>query len=1016
MLSLDALRTQFSDHFTSFELIENLVVRCIRSRQGRDFAVYYIDVSERIPGSVDELNAYQDRIVASRYFNGPKSLQWSQYLYFVISREVSTEIRTLVEGDRKYARKFVVNEQELTSALTPPKFQVAEGVIDASVISTWSELLAESNLDHAIFNNDSLPKRIERIEAEFGHKGLPKPSAANTPRPEAPPFITNLTLKEYRPCPRQRSFDLGTVTLLTGPNGTGKTSLLEAIELLYCGINKRDPKSKARYSMTASFRSGKPATVKQGVPASSELRARNLAWYGQTDIRTNTLYQSFSRYNFLDTDAAVGLADSKKDFEEDLSKLLVGPEASKTWREIERTAGELDKKLKQLSAIEQQVRLELDAVERQIAATAAVPKESDALLKSLANALVEAGWKEPPETLPENISELISSFGTRSPFVEEALTCEWAGTPATIEKLRNYITTSGSLIAESEAAIIDTHQLKRKDKENQRSVLDLDRRKKMIRELTEYVEFEFVQKHENLFAIEKKLREVQKTLSGATKTISSLDDIPDLALPLVQFHEEKRGQFEKSDTELNQSRKQLANFTKLRDQAQALSQQLRDIAKQILAQAEEKDTCPLCHAKYPNDELNERIYQDVDARLEAQSIKLRDNVREAEGNYAKSQDAVAISTWLVDFANRISINQNDELVSIKKMLSELIDQQKNLQLQLEEAQTDYQSLQEKGLTIERYDSLKSSLFVDETIGPPTSASLRRLLTELTANHKKLSASVMTTHKQISAKLDELSKLLGEENLSLEESQARISKLKGQRAQTQAILKRFDEQNTQIVFQEDQPLPELLTTIKLIRKLLSDVQIAMTNEQKAVVMASESAKRKEEILQQLSGLQPRIKRLRNAESVFREILDNNSLANAMEAALQKNKEAIEEIFRRIHSPAEFQGLRDMTTLVRKTGEEAKLQQISTGQRAAFALSLFLAQNVQLRSAPPLMLIDDPIAHVDDLNCLSFLDYLREVALTGERQIVFATANDKLASLFERKFDFWGDGFIRHNLNR
>jgi len=55
-----------------------------------------------------------------------------------------------------------------------------------------------------------------------------------------------------------------------------------------------------------------------------------------------------------------------------------------------------------------------------------------------------------------------------------------------------------------------------------------------------------------------------------------------------------------------------------------------------------------------------------------------------------------------------------------------------------------------------------------------------------------------------------------------------------------------------------------------------------------------------------------------------------------------------------------------------------------------LSIFLAQNAQLMSAPPFILIDDPIAHVDDLNSLSFLDYLRDVALTGRRQIFFASA--------------------------
>lgn len=108
---------------------------------------------------------------------------------------------------------------------------------------------------------------------------------------------------------------------------------------------------------------------------------------------------------------------------------------------------------------------------------------------------------------------------------------------------------------------------------------------------------------------------------------------------------------------------------------------------------------------------------------------------------------------------------------------------------------------------------------------------------------------------------------------------------------------------------------------------------------------------------------------------------------------------------------------LATLVRKIdGSEARLTEISTGQRAAFGLSLSLAQNSQLTVAPPVVLIDDPIAHVDDLNSLSFLDYLREIAIMGSRQIFFATADDKLATLFERKFDFMGDKFRRFNLSR
>jgi DNA repair protein SbcC/Rad50 len=91
-------------------------------------------------------------------------------------------------------------------------------------------------------------------------------------------------------------------------------------------------------------------------------------------------------------------------------------------------------------------------------------------------------------------------------------------------------------------------------------------------------------------------------------------------------------------------------------------------------------------------------------------------------------------------------------------------------------------------------------------------------------------------------------------------------------------------------------------------------------------------------------------------------------------------------------------------------------VSTGQRAALAVSIFLALNSLLKNGPAIILLDDPVAHVDDLNTLSFFDYLREVAVRNKRQIFFATANDKLANLFRKKFDFLGEQFKEIELNR
>jgi len=63
-----------------------------------------------------------------------------------------------------------------------------------------------------------------------------------------------------------------------------------------------------------------------------------------------------------------------------------------------------------------------------------------------------------------------------------------------------------------------------------------------------------------------------------------------------------------------------------------------------------------------------------------------------------------------------------------------------------------------------------------------------------------------------------------------------------------------------------------------------------------------------------------------------------------------------------------------------------------------------------------MFDDPVAFIDDLNALSFLDYLRFHVLKSEKQIFFATANTRLVHLFEKKFAFLEDDFKQWHLER
>jgi DNA repair exonuclease SbcCD ATPase subunit len=327
----------------------------------------------------------------------------------------------------------------------------------------------------------------------------------------------------------------------------------------------------------------------------------------------------------------------------------------------------------------------------------------------------------------------------------------------------------------------------------------------------------------------------------------------------------------------------------------------------------------------------------------------------------------------------------------------------------------------QGLSAPELDKILSQL---HRLGYPftelSQPAVDRLLQKLNRDRESSSKSL----EQIRSDADRLQHTL-EVTLGLSESSVRelssdLSRIKKRLATAESLKARLLEFSHSFPWSEKKPLAELVVEAKAIRRIAVEMQAAAGRERRLHDAYAENVSRKKLLEQRLAKLQPRVKRLTAAQSVLQRIRDEYSLSYAMQSALKQHRTGIEAIFSRIHTPAEFSGIgSSLSTLVRETdGSDASLSEISCGQRAAFALSVFLAQNTQLSSAaPPVVLIDDPIAHVDDLNSLSFLDYLREIALTDGRQIFFATASDKLASLFERKFDFLGEeAFCRIDLTR
>src|SRR6185503_19766788 len=117
-----------------------------------------------------------------------------------------------------------------------------------------------------------------------------------------------LSVGSFRPIHNGQSFKFSDVNLIFGVNGSGKTCLLEAIEACYCGRVRRDASAPiSGFTGEVQLPDGS-LTKLDGTTDVPTLKARNFALYGRPDPQSSAISQGFSRFNFLDTDAAFRLS------------------------------------------------------------------------------------------------------------------------------------------------------------------------------------------------------------------------------------------------------------------------------------------------------------------------------------------------------------------------------------------------------------------------------------------------------------------------------------------------------------------------------------------------------------------------------------------------------------------------------------------------------------------------------------------------------------------------------------
>lgn len=1034
MPGMQTARESLSHLLMSLRNVDEAVVRGEKRFGEHAYAVAYVDFADDVVERSHHLRDFQERILGDDFFDAPGDLRWNKYLYLVAgpnstSNPEFAEAKATIEADRDYARKRVIKPEDLESLLGAAELFAATDV-DATpdVLENWRRRLAAGQLE--LLLSCPSPRNATVAKIAKGEAGAPAAvgQRVNDLHPADIPLATStlrsLTITSFRPVHNGKTYDFGKVTLITGANGTGKTSLLEAIERLYCGNNLRSKNTGA-----VSIK-GKLVPIDGGnvseVQSNSDgprLKARCLAWYNRKEVAVDAIVDSFSQYNFLDTDAAFRLSAKLQptDVAAELSRLLVGATAATTFDYLEKIHGDVEKAANTTEKIKDKLQGELNELEKRLREAQSRPSNARTLAQAYRTALAALNWHGSSDASADQLGEGPALFTALGNIQALSSLGDAARTIGDIEYRSAALTTAVDTAQSHQERLV---QLNEREKELVDGVDAHNANAEILSRRLVYETSGFLDVRAQYF----KARDVADALAVRLKRQLAVD-IPDIPvryaeLPMAVALQSAESAQRDAEARLSNAKKALEVHGKAASARAATFESLKSAAFAALEQSQHPNNCPVCQTVHPDGVLLNLIKELNSGADSSSELNALVNLSsQAELDVSEARKVLAGLEYCQSTANLVELRGSTP----KEILTELAA----LQLESDKATVERQRLRQEGkalndagLSSNEHDQLwnrVSHLFEPAEAGGevPGAAKVLRSQNEAAEGKRK---ELDVLRRQIDVVAEEIRAIC--RAVDSDGWSTRVRPINSFMSLVALHEEFFPATDNVVALRSyldvagNTSLAELQARVGFVASACSEavetlrLEVSNSEELQVLPPAIQEARVK------LNTVRSEFEALSAAQNLLGDLIANASLENATHEALRAIGGQINEVFSRIHSPEEYEYVGTSDVLLRsvETQETRTLSQVSTGQRAAFALSIFLARNRTATNAPPILLIDDPIAHIDDLNALSFLDYLRDLAVNSGRQIFFATADTKVASLFAKKFSFLGGEFQNIQLTR
>ena len=996
-------------------------------------------------GLLNDKNKWEELQNAIYHENVEVNNNKKVYIMFIIDDDTTSIPIQMIEANNTYGRKYVFTKEESITFINGISSIKIDDDIIYNPIHEWVRILNKVGLTGCLtelYFKKNVVDYLNGISFESDVLFDEDYDLSNHSKIVPIKWLKSIDTYGFRDfCFDEKKLEFGQINLFYGANGSGKTSVLEGIEFALTGNIRRVKDFKIEFNSYV-YPQVEAYTNERDIidfyPYYSYENSKEIEkiWYGIPVGRTKTtLNENFGRFNLFDSETVYNFIhntdNSDTNFGQIFGNLLFG----------ENVAGYEKKWLRYKQAFEETysiIREELDeAIEDKDYYITSYNSENDTSHSDELESVIEEIRYLQKDKLPittkryfqlrDNLLKLEKHVNTLQQIEDNDITFKKADELITQTKKEssNFINQKNKLHEKIGLLYEDNKNNKecilKYEKENKDLKQDIDcyrttvTKWKMVNNILHDIE---------TINLVNELTNEKDQLDTLIYQINRIELYPDVIKYLnlenkdrltIEVRDELNTEITEKTNEVNQLKRNYEKLLQLSSNDELNFIELRRLGLELSRNSK----CPLCGNVYDDldaliDNINDNILIDDDAN------RLINKINDLERLISLKQDILEQDNIIIRALKQLdSLKINNDIVeqnfdNINELLV-IINNKSNLEKRKKTILDRLNSLNEQGFSLINIQACYQFKSEDKYY-------LNYLRSTYDDFDMYLNDNLMKLEKLYNDNEEIITNCYN--NVSDNNSHIEIMKL-----DIESIENKIENLDIQYIRELKKALNTLNKNFDLDDDTLIDDWILLYDNLKCLAIDETSRIEKEDDFDfykeeidkaenQIKLLSPQVERCRQAISAFERM---PTLSSFVEKSIKEHISLISKYFRWMHHSGEFTELgvdsEGIYAIRGSNSEIVRTYQMSTGQRASIAMSVLLALHIAAKNAPKFLLLDEPLATMDDIQVLNALDIFKALAEQGT-QIFFTSANSEIIKQFHEcfsntEFDYKEYEFIKRN---